>query len=90
MTANELSLALAGAVVFGYLVIALFFLRFWRQTHQRLFVWFAIAFSLLALERVLLLLEPFAWVHQPQFYCTRLIAFLMIACAIWDKNRSGR
>ena len=26
-----------GAVAMGFLVAALFFLRFWRQTHERLF-----------------------------------------------------
>ena len=90
MNMHDLSLALSGAVIFGHLLIALFFLRFWRQTRERLFVWFAIAFAILALERTMLSAEPFTWVHQPQVYCTRLIAFVMIACAILDKNRHSR
>ena len=38
----------------GYMVIGLFFLRFWRQAHDRLFGFFAAAFWLLALQRGLL------------------------------------
>ena len=39
---------LAGAVTLGFFVAAAFFLRFWRRTHDRLFLAFAAAFVLLA------------------------------------------
>jgi hypothetical protein len=87
MTPHNFSSVISGAIILGYLVIALFFVRFWRQTHVRLFVWFAIAFALLAVERVMLVAAPPVWMHQPQFYCTRLVAFLLIAWAILDENR---
>jgi hypothetical protein len=32
-------------------VAGLFFLRLWRQSHDRLFAWFAAAFALLAIQR---------------------------------------
>ena len=35
---------LSGAVTLGFLVAATFFLRFWRRTHDRLFIAFAAAF----------------------------------------------
>ena len=38
---------LSGAVTFGFLVCALFFLRFWRRTACQLFLAFALAFGLL-------------------------------------------
>ena len=89
MRTHELSLVLSGAIICGYAVVALFFLRFWRQTRERLFVWFAVAFAFLAAERALLVV-PGSWAHQPTIYCTRLVAFLMIAGAIWDRNRARR
>ncbi len=44
---------LAGAVTLGYLIAAVFFLRFWRKTGDRLFLAFAAAFGLLALNQVM-------------------------------------
>ena len=38
---------LAGAVTLGFLACGLFFLRFWRRTHDGLFLAFAMAFALL-------------------------------------------
>ena len=71
----------------GYAVCALFFLRFWRQTHDRLFLVFALAFGLLGLQRLALALtEPLdEW--RTGLYVVRLLAFLLILGAIVDKNR---
>lgn len=84
---QELSIACAGAVLFGFVVIGLFFFRFWRQTRARLFACFGVAFLILALERAMMLTEVIEPIHQPWIYCTRLVAFLVIAWAIWDMNR---
>jgi uncharacterized membrane protein YeiB len=89
MSTRDLSLVFSGAIMLGYAVAALIFLRFWRRTRERLFVWFALAFAILAAERALLL-APGAWTHEPAVYCTRLVAFLMLAGAIWDQNRTRR
>jgi hypothetical protein len=51
MTPMTLYNFLAGAVTFGFLVSALFFLRFWRSTRDGLFMAFALAFGLLGLSR---------------------------------------
>ncbi len=45
---------LRGAVVAGCTVIGLFFLRFYRRSHDRLFLFFALSFFLLAVERFML------------------------------------
>jgi hypothetical protein len=77
----------SGMIVMGYLVGALHFLRFWSRTHDRLFIVFAVAFALLALQRVLLT----AWATSPRadlfLYSLRLAAFVFILLAIIDKNR---
>lgn len=77
---------LSGALSTGYLLVALFFLRFWRETHERLFGYFATAFVILAFQRALLaFLDP-----TPLLYLLRLGAFTMILWAIIDKNRGMR
>jgi hypothetical protein len=84
---QDLSIACAGAVLFGYVVVGSFFFRFWRQTRARLFACFGVAFFILATERAMMLTAVIEPIHQPWIYCTRLVAFLVIAWAIWDANR---
>lgn len=70
--------------------VAVFFLRFWRQTSDRLFLLFAVAFGLLGAHwTVLAALNP---VRDSRHlaYLIRLAAFLVIIVAILDKNRKPR
>lgn len=85
---RDLTIASAGVVLFGYIVVALFFWRFWRQTRARLFAAFAAAFLILALERAAILTAVADPIHEPVVYLTRLVAFLIIIWGIWDTNRS--
>lgn len=82
-----MSAFVAGALMAGYLVIALFFLRFSRDTGDRLFAIFAAAFFLLALQR--LALFYYGEMAGTWVYGLRLMAFLLILFAIIDKNRSA-
>lgn len=84
-----MNLFLTGAVVFGFLVAGLFFIRFWRKTHDRLFLFFAGAFWTLGGEQAVL--AATGWANDPAYYYVylmRLAAFLLIIAAIVDKNRS--
>ena len=81
---------LSGLLVMGYAVAGLFFLRFWRETRDRLFGIFAGAFWLLALQRMLLALFQNPDSEQVWLYGIRLLAFVLILVAIIDKNRGGR
>jgi peptidoglycan/LPS O-acetylase OafA/YrhL len=81
---------LGGALAAGYVVTALFFLRFWRETRDRLFAIFAAAFTLLALQRVLLALDSAPAEDRTWYYSIRLVAFLLILVAVVDKNRGRR
>ena len=76
-----------GAIVMGYAVAGLFFLRFWRQTRDRLFLIFAVSFWLLGAQRLALALTAQMAESQTAFYMIRLFAFLLILLAIVDKNR---
>ena len=76
-----------GALTAGFLVVTLFFLRFWRRTGDRLFGLFAFAFSLMALHRIMLgILDP-SENGYPYVYGVRLLANLVIMYGIVDKNR---
>jgi hypothetical protein len=78
---------LLGAISMGTITIGLFFLRFWRNTGDRFFLFFATAFGLEGVNRALLALYQDSDEHQPIFYLIRLLAFLLILIAIVDKNR---
>lgn len=78
---------LSGAIMVGCFVAALFFYRFWRRTLDRLFVWFAVAFLLMGIERLVLAIAHLSEVSSPAIYVMRLIAFGLIIAAIVDKNR---
>lgn len=77
----------SGAIMMGYLVAGLFFFRFWRETRDRLFGIFGAAFWLLALQRFVLTLGERNDTADIPIYALRLLAFVLILYAIWDKNR---
>lgn len=74
----------------GYLVPGLFFLKFWKQSRDRLFSLFALAFFILAGQRMALALTTQDSESVIFLYVVRLVAFLLILAAIIDKNRSLR
>jgi predicted permease len=78
-----------GAIAAASATIALFFVRFWRQTRDQFFLLFAAAFVLEAIDRVALALLPYADEDEPLFYLVRLLAYGLILVAIWRKNRGA-
>jgi peptidoglycan/LPS O-acetylase OafA/YrhL len=81
---------LAGAVTMGYLVSALFFSRFWRNTRDRFFLAFGAAFFLLAANQALAQWLGAADERVSYTYLLRVLAFVIILAAIVDKNLSGK
>jgi 1-deoxy-D-xylulose 5-phosphate reductoisomerase len=81
---------LAGAVTLGYVVAATFFLRFWRRTHDRLFLAFAVAFLLMALNQLLAMVLGAADERTVFTYLLRILGFILIIAAIIDKNLQRR
>lgn len=81
---------LLGAVCMVFAVAGLFFLRFWRDTRDRLFALFSLAFFVLAANRIGFMLQPEHDVKGDTFYGVRLLAFVLILLAIVDKNRSQK
>lgn len=77
---------MSGAVTMGFLVAAGFFVRFWRQTADRLFLAFAAAFVLLALNQSLAQWIGAADERVGYTYLLRVLGFVLILAAIVDKN----
>jgi hypothetical protein len=80
----------SGAVSLGYLVAALFFLKFWRRTRDGLFAAFAAAFVLLAVNQAAPVLFGIPDEALGGVYLLRLAGFLLIILAILRKNLAGR
>jgi hypothetical protein len=81
---------LNGAVAMASFVAMLFFLRFWRQTQDSFFLFFAFAFGVDAVMRLVLGLGPFSEETEPLIYLARAAGFASIIIAIVRKNRPGR
>ncbi|WP_097092260.1 DUF5985 family protein [Novosphingobium sp. Chol11] len=79
---------LSGAVSFGFLLISLFFLRFWRETRDPLFVTFAVSFLLLGAGQIFLALGGIPDEQRSFVYLVRFAAFLLIIRAVVAKNRA--
>ena len=77
---------LAGMVTAGFLASGLFFARFWARSRDCLFLAFAAAFWLLALNQMLVALVHGAGGQRVWLYLMRVAAFLLIAAAIVRKN----
>jgi peptidoglycan/LPS O-acetylase OafA/YrhL len=80
---------LNGVTAAGSLAVGLFFLRLFRETRDRFFVLFGLAFWMLALNSLVLIWAAPASEDRHYFYIGRLLAFLLIIAAIIDKNRSS-
>lgn len=78
---------LLGAIATASIVIALFFLRFWRSTGDRFFLFFALSFFIDGVNRLLLAQTAQVSDDTPMYYLIRLLAYGLILYAIYDKNR---
>jgi uncharacterized membrane protein HdeD (DUF308 family) len=81
---------LSGAVAMASFVAMLFFLRFWRQTQDTFFLFFAFAFGVDAAMRLVLGLGHLSEETEPLIYLARAAGFAAIIIAIIRKNRPGR
>ena len=79
-----------GALAMTYVIAAIFFLRFWRKTGDRLFLAFSLAFVLLALNGAIVTLLGAADERTGYAYVLRVVGFLLILMAIVRKNMTRR
>ncbi len=77
---------LIGAFAMAAMIVSLFFLRFWKSTRDRFFLYFAVSFLLEGLCRVILGLTTLQE-QKPLIYILRMCAYLLIIFAIFEKNK---
>jgi Ca2+/Na+ antiporter len=78
-----------GALAMTSVIASIFFMRYFRLTRDRLFVFFSIAFLVLALNWIGLAIADPGIETRHQVYVLRLLAFVLILIGIIDKNRRG-
>ena len=87
---THLESLLDGARCLTCLAIALFFVRMGMRSRDRLYHAFSFAFVLLAANAVIVGLYTGAGDYQAFVFLPRLLAFVVIIVAIFDKNRPRR
>ena len=97
MNISTFTLFLSGVTTATFSIAGIFFFKLWRASKDRFFLYFATARAgLLALGAVVSLffpasMEPLATPATEQLvwvYLIRLCAYVSIAAAIYEKNRS--
>ena len=71
-------------------VVGLYFLQFWRRTHDRFFALFALAFWAIGGGRLAMSIWGEITEANRSIYLVRLLAYVVILAAIVDKNRQQR
>lgn len=87
---TPLTHVLLGAVIMGDVIAALFFVRFWKRTDDRLFLFFAASFIAIAVSRVVVdeYIPPVG--YEPFGYMIRVLSYLFIIAGILYKNTGVR
>jgi hypothetical protein len=78
---------LDGAAAMACLAIGIFFVRFWRESEDRLFLWLGIGFAIFAMNYAVLGLVPIADERQAYAFVLRLAGFFAVLVGILVKDR---
>jgi uncharacterized membrane protein HdeD (DUF308 family) len=81
---------ITGMIAMASLIIGLFFLRFWRTTRDRFFLYFALSFGIEGVHRIVTTLTFDEQEDSPLHYLVRLLAYGLILWAILEKNLPSR
>lgn len=78
---------LDGAAAMACLAVGAFFVRFWRESADRLSACLATAFWIFAINYAVLGLLPFADERRAYAFVLRLVAFVAILVGVVSKSR---
>jgi len=87
---NDVTELLIGAISTCYLLAGLFFLKFWKTTHDKFFLFFALSFLIEGINRVWLLIYFDLREGTPSYYVIRVLSYSFIIAAILHKNRQTK
>ena len=85
----------AGALSFGFLFGGMLFIHAWRNSGDRLFLFFSLGFVLMSVSRAILGIFGHDWYEsqdtelRTMVYAARFIGFCIIATGIVEKNMRG-
>jgi hypothetical protein len=77
-----------GAMAMASAVAALFLARFYRDSRDPLFLYFAAAFALESVNRTMLAFSPTPNEAAHELYVLRVLSYSLIIVGIWRKNIS--
>ena len=90
MSLDALATSLLAGTAVACFVAGLFFLRYWRLSRDRFFLFFMLSFWIEAVNRIGMALTG-TWSETAQgHYIVRLLSYALIVLAILDKNRPRR
>jgi hypothetical protein len=81
---------ISGAIVMGFLVASLLFVKYHKRTRQKLFLTFAASFFLLALNYAWLAISEIPGDERSLLFLVRLLAFALIPWAIFQSSRQDK
>lgn len=85
-----MTLFVLGAIAMGSAIAALLFFRFWRNTHDRFFLYFGLSFLMEALNRTWFAFNGARYEEAQIYYLIRLVSYALILWAILAKNLPRR
>ncbi len=80
---------LNGVAATASLIAGGVFLRFWRESGDRLFLWFSLAFAMFAINWATVSLSQPAAETRHYVYAIRLVGFVLILIGIIGRNRKA-
>ena len=81
---------ISGAIVMGFAIACLLFVKYYRRTRQKLFLTFAASFFLLALNYAWLAITQIPDEERSPLFLIRLLAFALIPLAIFQSSRQEK
>ncbi len=78
---------ISGAIVMGFGIACLLFVKYFRRTQQKLFLIFAASFFLLAVNYGWLAITQIPSEERSPIFLMRFIAFALIPVAIFQSTR---
>jgi hypothetical protein len=81
---------LLGAIATCSIIIGLFFLRFWKTTGDRFFLFFALSFLIEGVNRVALYFFFDLRETSAIYYLIKLVVYGLIIVAILEKNKKQK
>ena len=87
MVIGPLAPFVLGCIAMASLAVSLFFVRFYRETRDPLFLYFAAAFAIEAVNRTVLTFQATPNEATPYLYIMRAFGYSLILIGIYRKNR---